>query len=342
MSLFATVAAGAQLCAGCTLEFEVRDTLGVVEDPAGIGSFAEVAEGGDQGYLVSSNILGGVVLVYDASGHYVRELTREGEGPGELLSPPDFAVGTGGILMREPASARLHLFADDLSFKRTLRLPGIDYTQSAQPDPLTEGWLVTGGGYEARESTVFLLDREANVVRTMSGDQSSARGLTNVIRGSDGTIWSAGTFGLVEVYDEDMVIRDSLQLSLPGMEEWIRVSAVDHVPGYPAAVTDVRPAPEGAGVWVFAIAPEDSIAQMSRDDMRTAFMDRTRSLEQRGDGFVYWVDLTPDGLELLGRDRFDTLVRPLGYGDLAYDMVETADGNRRVRVGRLRFMRGVG
>ena len=88
MSLFATITAGAQLCAGCTLEFEVRDTLDVVEDPAGIGSFAEVAEAGDQGYLVSSNILGGVVLVYDASGHYVRELTREGEGPGELFSPP--------------------------------------------------------------------------------------------------------------------------------------------------------------------------------------------------------------------------------------------------------------
>ena len=38
----------------------------------------------------------------------------------------------------------------------------------------------------------------------------------------------------------------------------------------------------------------------------------------------------------------DTVVRPLGDGDLAYDMVDTPDGNRRVRVGRLRFTKGGG
>jgi len=35
-------------------------------------------------------------------------------------------------------------------------------------------------------------------------------------------------------------------------------------------------------------------------------------------------------------------VRPIGDGDLAFDLVETADGNRRIRVGRLRFTRGGG
>ncbi|MXX35160.1 MAG: hypothetical protein F4107_02085 [Gemmatimonadetes bacterium] len=338
MSLFATIAAGAQLCAGCALEFEVRDTLGSLEDPAGIGTFAEMAEVGDQGYLVSSEILGGVVIVYDASGHYGRELTREGEGPGELLSRPTFAVGTDGVLMHEPGSARLHLFSLDLSFQKTFLLPGIAQIGSIQPDPATNGWLVAATGTDLREKIVFILDRDGSVLRTMPGDHSGAGWLRNVIRGLDGMIWSAGPFGLVEVYDENMVIKGSVQLELPGTEGWEPGVA----PGSPAAVMAVRPAPEGAGVWVFAIAPEDSIAELSIDDMRTAFMDRTRPLEQKGDAFVYWVDLTPDGLELLGRDRFDTLVRPLGYGDLAYDIVETPDGNRRVRVGRLRFTRGEG
>ena len=302
-----------------------------------IGTFAEVAEVGDQGYLVSSRILGGVVIVYDAFGHYGREMTREGEGPGELLAEPDFAVGTGGIIMREPGQARLHLFSHDLSFQKTLVLPGIAYTNSVQPDPLTEGWLVTGGGFEDREDTVFLLDQEADILRTMPGE-TSARGLLNVIRGSDGTIWSAGNRGLVEVYDEDMVMKGSLQLSLPGMDEW----DPSDLPGFPAMVTDVRPAPDGAGAWVFAIAPEKSLAELSLDDMGRRIQDGTLAMEQAADAFVYWVDLTPEGLELRGRDRFDTLVRPLGYGDLAYDIVETLDGNRRVRVGRLRFTRGEG
>ena len=269
-----------------------------------IGTFAEVAEVGDQGYLVSSRILGGVVIVYDAFGHYGREMTREGEGPGELLAEPDFAVGTGGIIMREPGQARLHLFSHDLSFQKTLVLPGIAYTNSVQSDPLTEGWLVTGGGFEDREDTVFLLDQEADILRTMPGE-TSARGLLNVIRGSDGTIWSAGNWGLVEV-------------------------------------TDVRPALDGAGAWVFVIAPEKSLAELSLDDMGRRIQDGTLVMEHAADAFVYWVDLTPKGLELRGRDRFDTLVRPLGYGDLAYDIVETPDGNRRVRVGRLRFTRGQG
>ena len=55
------------------------------------------------------------------------------------------------------------------------------------------------------------------------------------------------------------------------------------------------------------------------------------------DTFIYSVRLDPKGLTLVGRDQLDTLVRPLGDGDLAYDLVETPDGNRRVRVGRLRF-----
>ena len=65
MSLLANIATAAQLCGGCALHFEVLDTLGAVEDPAGVGSFAEVLSVGDAGYLASADNLGGVVIVYD-------------------------------------------------------------------------------------------------------------------------------------------------------------------------------------------------------------------------------------------------------------------------------------
>lgn len=60
-------------------------------------------------------------------------------------------------------------------------------------------------------------------------------------------------------------------------------------------------------------------------------------IERLADTFIYSVRLDPNGLTLVGRDQLDTLVRPLGEGDLAFDLVDTPDGNRRVRVGRLRF-----
>ena len=60
------------------------------------------------------------------------------------------------------------------------------------------------------------------------------------------------------------------------------------------------------------------------------------------DTFIYSVRLDPGGLTLIGRDQLDTLVRPLGDGDLACDLADTPDGNRRVRVGRLHFTRPSG
>ena len=338
MSLLLSVASATQLCAGCTVEFEPLDTLGAADDPAGVGVIAEVLSIGDLGYLVSSEVLGGVVIVYDSEGRYQRELTREGEGPGELRAPPEFAMGAGGILLLEPGTPRLHLFSSDLDFMRTFQIPGAAYAWSIQPDPVTEGWLVSyQGESDWTEKGVLLLDQGGDVVRSMqAGEESSSSNQTSwvdVIRGADGMIWSASLFGLVELFDDDLGLLGSLQLELPGMDEWERPRTGPV--GWPAEVTDIHPAPDGSGVWVFAIATETSY-----DEARKALQDGTSTLEQVADAFVYSVRLDSNGLTLVGMDRFDTLVRPLGDGDLAYDLVETPDGNRRVRVGRLRFTGG--
>ncbi|MDE2764066.1 MAG: hypothetical protein OXQ94_06660 [Gemmatimonadota bacterium] len=267
------------------MEFEPQVTLGTRDDPAGPGVLAEVLDMGDQGYLVSSDILGGVVIVYDEEGRYQRELTREGEGPGELIAAPHFAIGTGGILMFEPGHV----------------------ARSMQP----------GAG------------------------AANLRGWQAAIRGTDGMIWTSSPFGLVELYDEDLAPLDSIQLELPGMEGW--EAPRDGRPiGWPAQVNDIRLAPDGSGLWVFAMAPEERLAALSVEELRDEMMANAANagaVEQVADAYVYWIRLDPDGLTLMGRDNFDTLVRPLGDGDLAYDLFETPDGNRRVRVGRLSLTR---
>ncbi len=218
MSLLLTVTAATQLCAGCTVEFEPTDTLGSTADPAGGGLMAELLKMGDRGYLMSSDLLGPVVIVYDSDGRYQRELTREGDGPGEFRGFPEFAMGPGGILMREQFAASLHLYSSDLEFTRTFRVPGV--AGSIQPDPLTGGWLVTYmGAGDGTEAGVLLLDQDAEVVRTMPvGEEASSLNFMvgDAIRGRDGRIWIASVLGVVEVFDEDLALLGSLELDCPG------------------------------------------------------------------------------------------------------------------------------
>ena len=335
MSLLLNTVGAIQLCAGCAVEFESVVTLGATEDPMGPATFAEVLDVGDRGYLVSSEVLGGVVIVYDSEGRYQRELTREGEGPGELSEEPRFAGGPGGIILMEPGSARLHLYTRDLEFVRTLQVPGATYLGSVKPNPATGGWLVSYRGDDGMG--ILLLDQEGNVVRSMQTGEEIGRGLAHVIPGTDGMIWTSSVFGRVQLLDEDLELLGSLQLELPGMEAW-EESARD-TGGYPAWVTDIRLAPDGSGLWVFAMGPEERFVELSLDEFRDVLSARTSALERVVDAYLYWVRLEPDGLTLVGKDHFDTMVRPLGDGDLAYDLLETPDGNRRVRVGRLRFTR---
>lgn len=333
MSLLLTVTAATQLCAGCTVEFEPTDTLGSTADPAGGGLIAEVLRMGDRGYLMSSDALGPVVIVYDSEGRFQRELTREGDGPGELRGFPEFAMGPGGILIHEQFSPSLHLYSSALEFTRTFRVPGV--AGSVQTDPLTGGWLVSYlGGGDGSEAGILLLDQGGEVVRSMQvGEESSSlREMTgDAIRGTDGRIWIASMLGMVEVFDEDLGLLGSLKLELPGMDAW---NPNTGVAAPPAMVLGMRTAPDGSGVWVFAFAPVIDPNEIRR------LQGPRPAVEALFDTFIYSVRLDPSGLTLVGTDQLDTLVRPLGDGDLAFDLVDTPDGNRVVRVGRLRFSGG--
>lgn len=332
MSMILSVVGVTQLCAGCTVGFEPSDTLGVTDDSAGPGIIAEVVKTGDGKYLMSSDLLGGVVVVYDSEGRFQRELTREGDGPGELRRFPEFAIGPGGILIHEQFAPSLHLYTSDLEFIRTFRVPGIP--GSIQPDPATGGWLVTyQGGGDGSEAGILLLDQGGDVIRTMEvGEESSSLSLMagDAIRAPDGRIWIASMLGAVEVFDENLELLGSLELELPGLDEW---SPATGPAAPPAMIVSLRPAPNGSGVWVFAFAPV-----IDPTEIRGSQGPRP-SVEEQFDTFIYSLRLDPSGLTLVGMDRLDTLVRPLGDGDLAYDLVETPDGNRRVRLGRLRFVR---
>ena len=340
MSVFLTITAATQLCAGCTVEFEATDTLGAAEDPAGVGVFADVLDLGPQGYLVSSEVLGGVVIVYDSEGRYQRELTREGDGPGELRAEPRFAMGAGGIVLW-PAGPRLHLFSNDVELSRTVQVPG--RVNAVFWDQVTDAWLVgyigvsegSEPGTRQMGARILLLDQSGDSIRSLQFDRGASprRPTVDAIRGADNTIWTASMDGVVEVFDQDLGLLGSLELDLPLMDEWPGG-------GYPSAVTDLRLAPDGVGVWVFAMGAAMSLSEIMEELERLDAEGREPNFERLMDTIIYSVRLGPNGLTLVGTDQLDTIVRPLGDGDRAFDLVDTPDGNRRVRVGRLRFSGG--
>ena len=320
-----------QLCAGCTLEFLPTDTLGARDDPAGVGNLAEVLDMGPRGFLVSSNVLGGVVIVYDSEGRYQRELTRDGDGPGELRGPPKFIMGASGIGMFVPGGPKLHLYSNDLEFTATSQFAGM--MNSVSWDPMIEAWLVyhigVGGGSESGsarlDARILLLDQGGDSIRSMQMDEESS------VFDPNRRPVVAATRGMVEVFDPSLQLVGSLALELPGMDE--------SPGGPPGMFTDLHPAPDGSGVWVFAFGTTMSVSDLMEEVGRLQAEGREPDFERLADAFVYSVRLDPGGLTLVGTDQLDTLVRPLGNGDRAFDLVDTPDGNRRVRVGRLRLSR---
>lgn len=330
MVISLSVASAIQLCAGCTVTFETLDTLGAADDPAGVGLLAEVLPMKNEGYLVSSQLLGGEVIVYDSAGRYSRMLTREGEGPGELRGSAEFAIGVGGILIHELRSPVLHLFSSNLEFKKTFRAPGVAW--SVQPDQATEGWLVsyTGGG-DGPEGGVVFLDRGGNIIRSMKASEESGSlrfAVGDAVRGPDGMIWTASYTGLVEVFDDDLRLLGSLQLEGPGLGlEFDPSVPTGRSP--PAIVTDIHFAADGS-VWVFVLGPATPPPPNIGDQATP---------EELIDTFIHSVRMDSGRVVLVGTARFDNLVRPLGDEDLAYDLVNMPDGDRRVRLGRLRLSR---
>ena len=272
MSLLLTATAATQLCAGCTVEFVPADTLGAREDPAGVGFFAEVLDMGDRGYLVSSEALGGVAIVYDSEGRYQRELTREGDGPGELRAEPKFAIGPGGIGLFEPNGPRVHLYSNDLSHMRTVQVGA--RVNSVFWDPVADAWLVSTVKVDAGsepgtvrlDPRILFLDQAGDSLRSAQVDrESSWHNVVDVIRGADNTLWAASMDGMVEVFDQDLALLGSLELELPGMDEWNRAGQG----GVSAFVSDLHPAPDGSGVWVFAYGIAMSVSDVLEELEKT-------------------------------------------------------------------------
>ena len=99
------------------------------------------------------------ILVFDASGSFVREFGTSGEGPGEFKMPTDFAVMRDGTTIVSDLGHRAYqLFDANGSFLRMVRGseendPGV-FSGSILADP--RGGAVFTGGFGSRRATISL------------------------------------------------------------------------------------------------------------------------------------------------------------------------------------------
>jgi len=94
------------------------------DDPYMLGRVRSVAASSDRIYVVDGQVP--ALRVYDWSGRYLRDLGREGEGPGEFRYPTGVGVdGAGRVWLHDQISTRIVVFAPSGEVVATLNLGGM-------------------------------------------------------------------------------------------------------------------------------------------------------------------------------------------------------------------------
>lgn len=146
---------------GDTAELVPEVSIGLLDGPEEymLGSIVSLARGAD-GTIYAMDRQVPALRVYDADGTYRTTFGRPGDGPGEYESPDGGlnVLSDGRILLRDPANARIQVYAPD-------------------GEPLDE-WRIRGGFNTSarmivdtldRAHTLILLDTEADVLDWRSG-----------------------------------------------------------------------------------------------------------------------------------------------------------------------------
>jgi hypothetical protein len=69
-----------------------------------------------------------VIRLFDARGNFVKQVARDGAGPGEIRNANGMAVGSNDVVwVNDPANSRFSLFNSDGSFKEQIRIPITSY-----------------------------------------------------------------------------------------------------------------------------------------------------------------------------------------------------------------------
>jgi hypothetical protein len=190
---------------------------------------------------------------------------------------------------------------------------------------LIAGLLQEGEHYFALQ----IVRRDGSVVRsfgplvdTSAPPQTMIR---NITAGPDGSLLSAPmSGGLIENWDIDGTLKSRIDLGDPGLARPPPLRIDFSSGNVPSQVSDISVDSAGR-VWLFIARPEQDFGEISRDN--------PVSPEDLYDTEIIVIDT--ELARVVTSARFDGIVRPLHLGNLAYDLVDLASGDRKIRLGRL-------
>ena len=114
--------------------------LGDRQDSLSLGGFPRVVRVSDQYFAISGLNQPSTILVYSSDGRLQRNIGRSGEGPGEVTGVWTVSRGQADSVLVGEMGGRLHTFAGDGSFGRTLNLQRMATRTIQFPDG---DWLVS-------------------------------------------------------------------------------------------------------------------------------------------------------------------------------------------------------
>jgi hypothetical protein len=97
---------------GGTARLEEELSIGVEagDDPYMLGSVRALATDGDEIFVLDQQVP--AIRVYDAAGRHLRDIGKDGEGPGEFRRPESMVLGADGrIFVRDPRTGRITIFS---------------------------------------------------------------------------------------------------------------------------------------------------------------------------------------------------------------------------------------
>ena len=283
-------------------------------------------------------LLGGVVggddiFVYDAGGQFVRAMSRQGQGPGELQGMARIWVGPGDTLfVADDGNTRLQVLTSGGEYVRSFQMPAL-FRRFAR--------LGTGDFVFARsvtspgDDTFVLVDAVGREVESFSpslvAEPDLERGLASPRPGTEASFWTASIWHYA-VHEWSARGESDRSLAL----ERTLVREADWFPAYPefgAEVYETAPPPAGLHhiweddegfLWVYALLPDA--------DWRPGIPFNPRPAWQRDtfDHRVEVVDLSSGRVVAVG--EHEDRLSPVCGSKLMYAVTETPAGDLRVKV----------
>ncbi|MFN2317368.1 MAG: hypothetical protein ABR551_08560 [Gemmatimonadales bacterium] len=274
-------------------------------------------------YAVASPFEIGEIIIYDASGRFVRTVGRRGGGPGEFEAITRLRFGPGDSLHVVQENGRYSLFSPSLDHVRSVTFPArvFSFALGSSGQIVASSPAAGGGGQYAVQVFSQAGDR-LHAFDEVAGSSGSAM-RRYVAVGPDGGIWTLQLDRYeIRSYDNQGMLRATYR----GRRSWISEEPLPQrldltttpPPGQMAGITV-----DAAGrVWVFAAVADANWRPIQPQGGPPAVSTIYDTLVEVFD---------PRSGAIVGHARMDHMVFPLGAGR-AHGSLPQPDGDERIHI----------